>query len=236
MRIFFRALLVFVAVSAAVTALSAQAADTGQAQGYRAPRTADGRPNLNGIWQAINEANWDLQPHAANFGRVVALGAEDAMPPGIGWVEGGEIPYLPAAAAKKKENYEKRLTLDPEIKCYLPGVPRGMYMPFPFQIFPSKDVTIMIFEYAGAVRTINIGKPTEAPADSWMGWSHGHWEGETLVIDTTGFNDQSWFDRVGDFHSDELHVVVRITAASHDRLTYDATIEDNDVLRRPWKF
>ena len=108
MRIFFRALLVFVAVTAAVTALSAQAPAAGQAQGYRAPRTADGRPNLNGIWQAINEANWDLQPHAANFGRVVALGAEDAMPPGIGWVEGGEIPYLPAAAAKKKENYEKR--------------------------------------------------------------------------------------------------------------------------------
>src|SRR5437667_2012018 len=235
MRIFFRALLVFVAVTAAVTALSAQAPAAGQAQGYRAPRTADGRPNLNGIWQAINEANWDLQPHAANFGRVVTLGAEDAMPPGIGWVEGGEIPYLPAAAAKKKENYEKRLTLDPEIKCYLPGVPRAMYMPFPFQIVQSKDVTMMIFEYAGAVRTVNMGKPTEAPVDSWMGWSNGHWEGETLVIDVTGLNDQTWFDRAGNYHSDALHVVERYTPRSADTLMYEVTVEDPQVFTRPWK-
>ena len=237
MRIFFKLLLVVTVLTLTVAALMAQAPApaAGQAQGYRAPRTADGRPNLNGVWQALNEANWDLLPHAANFGRVVALGAEDATPPGIGWVEGGEIPYLPAATAKKKENYEKRLTLDPEIKCYLPGVPRAMYMPFPFQIVQSKDVTMMVFEYAGAVRTINMGKPTEAPADSWMGWSNGHWEGETLVIDTTGFNDQTWFDRVGDFHSDELHVVERITAASPDRLNYEATIEDKQVFSRPWK-
>src|SRR5213592_4993465 len=147
MRIFFRALSVFVAVSAAVTALSAQAPAAGQAQGYRAPRTADGRPNLNGIWQAVNEANWDLLPHSANFGRVVALGAEDAVPPGIGWVEGGEIPYLPAAAAKKKENYDKRLTLDPEIKCYLPGVPRAMYMPFPFQIIQSPKHIMIVYQF-----------------------------------------------------------------------------------------
>src|SRR5438093_8645913 len=234
MRIF-RALLVFVAVSAAVTALSAQAPATGQAQGYRAPRTADGRPNLNGIWQAINEANWDLQPHAANFGRVVALGAEDAMPPGIGWVEGGEIPYLPAAAAKKKENYEKRLTLDPEIKCYLPGAPRAMYMPYPFQIIQSSNTLMMVFEYAGAVRTINMGKPTEAPADSWMGWSNGRWDAETLEIDTTGFNDQTWFDRAGNFHSDALHVVERLTAQTPDLLNYEVTITDPNVFTRPWK-
>src|SRR2546428_4217862 len=221
MRIF-RALLVFVAVSAAVTAFSAQAPATGQAQGYRAPRTADGRPNLNGIWQAINEANWDLQPHAANFGRVVALGAEDAMPPGIGWVEGGEIPYLPAAAAKKKENFEKRLTLDPEIKCYLPGVPRAMYVPQPFQIIQSAKHIMMAFQYGGAVRTIYMDEHTDAPADSWMGWSNGHWEGETLVVDTTGFNDLSWFDRAGNFHSDALHVVERITPVSPDHLNYEA--------------
>src|SRR6059058_2897527 len=131
-----RALLIVAILTVTVTALNAQApaAAPAQAQAYRAPRTADGRANLNGIWQALNEANWDLLPHAANFGRVVALGAEDATPPGIGWVEGGEIPYLPAATAKKKENFEKRLTADPEIKCYLPGVPRATYMPFPFQI------------------------------------------------------------------------------------------------------
>ena len=110
-----------------------------QPPAYRAPRTADGKPNLNGIWQAINEANWDIQPHAAGFGRVVALGAADATPPGLGIVDGGEIPYLPAALAKKKENFEKRLSLDPEIKCYLPGVPRAMYQGRPYQIIQSTE-------------------------------------------------------------------------------------------------
>jgi len=215
--------------------LHAQSAKVAQTTGYRAPRAGDGRPNLNGIWEAMNEANWDLLPHTANFGRVVALGAEDAVPPGIGWVEGGEIPYLPAAAAKKKENYANRLKLDPEIKCYLPGVPRAMYLPYPFQIVQSKDVIMMVFEFAGADRTINMGKPTEAPADSWMGWSNGHWEGETLVIDSNSFTEPTWFDRVGDFHSDELHVVERISAASPGRLNYEATIEDKKVFSRPWK-
>ena len=211
------------------------AAPAASASGYRAPRAADGKPNLNGIWQAFNDANWDIEPHAAGFGRVVALGAVDAVPPGLGVVEGGSIPYLPAAAAKKKENFEKRLTLDPEIKCYLPGVPRAMYMPQPFQIVQSADVIMMVFQFAGAVRTVNMGKPTEAPADSWMGWSNGRWEGETLVIDSAGFNDQTWFDRAGNFHSDALHVVERITAASPDHLNYEVTIEDKNVFSRPWK-
>jgi len=205
------------------------------APAYRAPRTADGKPNLNGIWQALNEANWDLEAHAAGFSRVLALGAADATPPGLGVVEGGPIPYLPAAATKKKENFEKRVTLDPEIKCYLPGVPRAMYQGMPFQIIESPNVIMMAFQFAGAVRTVNMGKPTEAPADSWMGWSNGRWEGETLVIDSTGFNDQSWLDRAGNFHSDQLHVVERITARSADTLNYEATIEDPQTFSRPWK-
>jgi hypothetical protein len=205
------------------------------ASAYRAPRTADGKPDLNGIWQAVNEANWDIQPHAAGFGRVVALGAADATPPGLGIVDGGEIPYLPAALAQKRENFEKRLSLDPEIKCYLPGVPRAMYQGRPYQIIQSTNVIMMVFEFAGAVRTINMDKPTEAPADSWMGWSNGRWEGETLVVDSTGFNDQSWFDRAGNFHSDALHVVERITATSADHLNYEVTIEDKNVFSRPWK-
>jgi len=206
-----------------------------QAALYRAPRTADGKPNLNGIWQALNEANWDIEGHAAGFGRVTALGAEDAIPPGLGIVEGGAIPYQPAALAKKKDNFAKRLTLDPEIKCYLPGVPRAMYMPYPFQIIQSSNTIMMVFEYAGAVRTINMGKPTEAPADSWMGWSNGRWDGETLEIDTTGFNDQTWFDRAGNFHSDALHVVERLTAQTPDLLNYEVTITDPNVFTRPWK-
>jgi hypothetical protein len=204
-------------------------------QAPSAPRTADGKVNLNGIWQAMNEANWDIEGHSAGPGRVLALGAEDAEVPGLGVVEGGPLPYLPAAAAKKKANFDKRLTLDPEIKCYLPGVPRAMYMPQPFQIIQSASHIMMAFQYAGAIRTIYMDDHKEAPADSWMGWSNGHWEGNTLVIDTTGFNDSSWFDRAGNFHSDELHVVERITPAGADLLNYEATIDDKKVFSRPWK-
>ena len=139
-----------------------------QAQAYRAPRTADGKPNLNGIWQALNEAYWDIEGHAAAPGRVLALGAADAVAPGLGVVEGGPLPYLPEAAAKKKQNFENRLTLDPEIKCYLPGVPRATYMPQPFQIIQSPKHIMIIHQYASAVRTIYMDNQTEAPADSWM--------------------------------------------------------------------
>jgi hypothetical protein len=202
---------------------------------YRAPRTPDGKPNLNGIWQAMNAANWDIEAHSAGPSLVRELGAISAVPGGLGIVEGGEIPYRPEALAKKKQNQANRLKLDPEIKCYLPGVPRVMYMPFPFQIVQSQKHIMIISEYASAVRTIYMANQTEAPADSWMGWSNGRWEGETLVVDTKGFNDLSWFDRAGDFHSDELHVVERITARSPETLTYEATIEDPKVFTRPWK-
>jgi hypothetical protein len=205
------------------------------AQAYRAPRTPDGKPNLNGIWQALNEANWDLEPHAAAQGTVLALGAQFSIPPGIGVVEGGSIPYKPEALAKKKENFANRLKLDPEVKCYMGGVPRSTYMPYPFQMIQGKDTMMIAYEFAGAVRVINMGKPTEAPTDSWMGWSNGRWEGETLVIDVTGLNDQTWFDRAGNYHSDALHVVERYTPRSADTLMYEATIEDPNVFSRPWK-
>jgi hypothetical protein len=206
-----------------------------QAEAYKAPRTADGKPDLNGIWQALNTANWDIQEHAARPGQVVALGAVGAVPAGLGVVEGNEIPYLPAAAAKKKENFENRLTADPEIKCYLPGVPRAAYMPYPFQIVQTPSYILMAYEYAGATRTIYMDKAPPSPADSWMGHSVGHWEGDTLVVDVTSLNDQTWFDRAGNFHSDALHVVERYTPLSTDALTYEVTIEDPNVFSRPWK-
>jgi hypothetical protein len=223
----------FVLGSVAVAVMLAPA--YAQNQTYKAPRTADGKPNLNGIWQAMNTANWDLQGHAAQAGQVVSLGATGAEPPGIGVVEGGEIPYLPAAAQKKKENYANRLKLDPEVKCYLPGVPRATYMPFPFQIVQTGKVILISYEYDGAVRTIYMDNPGPAPVDSWMGWSAGHWDGDTLVVDVTGFNDQTWFDRAGDFHSDMLHVVERFTPVSANVLNYEATIEDPQVFSKPWK-
>jgi hypothetical protein len=221
-------------VAAASLALTATTA-TAQAGGYKAPRTSDGKPNLNGIWQAMNTANWDIEAHPAGPSLVRELGTISAVPGGLGIVVGGELPYKPEALAKKKENLANRLKLDPEIKCYLPGVPRAMYMPFPFQIIQSQKHIMMIFEYAGAVRTIYMDNQVEAPADSWMGWSNGRWEGETLVIDTKGFNDLSWFDRAGNFHSDALHVVERITARSPETLLYEATIEDPNVFTRPFK-
>jgi hypothetical protein len=207
-----------------------------QTQAYRAPRTADGKPNLNGIWQAMNSANWDIRPHAAGMGPVAALGAEFAIAPGRGVVEGDEIPYLPEAAAKQKENFAKRLTLDPEVKCFLPGVPRATYMPFPFQIIQSGKTIMIAYEYAGGVRTIYMDpNPPKAPADSWMGWSTGRWEGETLVVDVTAQNDSTWFDRAGNHHSDALHVVERYTPRSPETLNYEATIEDSKTFSKPWK-
>ena len=203
---------------------------------YRAPRMSDNHPNLNGIWQAMNTANWDLRGHAAGMGRVVALGSEDAMPPGLGVIDGADdIPYLPAALAKRQQNFANRLKDDPEVKCYLPGVPRATYMAYPFQIVQSTKTIMFSYEYAGAVRVINMDKPTKSPVDSWMGWSNGHWEGDTLVIDVTGFNEDTWFDRVGDYHSDSLHVVERYTPRSADTLNYEATIEDPKTFSRPWK-
>jgi hypothetical protein len=202
---------------------------------YKAPRTADGKADLNGVWQAVNTANWDLQEHVARPGLVVALGAVGAEPGGLGVVEGGEIPYLPEAAAKKQANFENRLTDDPEIKCHLPGVPRATYMPYPFQIVQTSKDILIAYEYAGAMRKIEMTKAPTSPADSWMGYSAGHWEGDTLVIDVTGQNDQTWFDRAGDFHSDALRVIERYTPMSPDALMYEATIEDPKVYSRPWK-
>jgi hypothetical protein len=205
------------------------------AQTYRAPRTADGKPDLNGIWQALNTADWDIQAHSAAAGPAPMLAADFAEPPGTSVVDGNEIPYLPGMLDKKKENFAKRYSEDPEVKCYLPGVPRAAYMPYPFQIVQSPKTILISYEYASAVRTINMDKPTKAPVDSWMGWSNGHWEGETLVIDVTGLNSKTWFDRAGNFHSDQLHVVERYTPRSADTLMYEATIEDPKTFSKPWK-
>src|SRR5580698_2823044 len=219
-----------------------------QTQVYRAPRTAGGKPDLNGIWQALNEANYDIEAHVARaalalrpgpYGPVpavpvLALGAVGSVPPGLGVVD-GDLPYKPEALAKKKQNQENWLTSDPEIKCYLPGVPRATYMPYPFQIIQSQKYILISYQFAGAMRTINMDTAKKAPIDGWMGWSNGHWDGETLVVDVTGLNDQTWFDRAGNFHSDALHVVERYTPRSVGTLSYEALVEDPKVFSRPWK-
>ena len=233
------------ATTALAVCLALAAPRAGQAQGpargqsaaprYQAPRASDGHPDLNGLWQAMNTANWDLQDHPARQGPVTALGAAFSVPAGAGVVEGNEIPYQPWAAEKKKQNAAGWLTLDPEIKCYMPGVPRATYLPQPFHLVQSRNTILIAYEFASASRIVRMTKTEDAPVDSWMGWSRGRWEGDTLVVDVTGFNDQTWFDRAGNFHSDALHVVERYARTGADHLSYEATIEDPKVFTRPWK-
>ena len=196
------------------------------AQAPAAPRTSDGKPNLQGIWQVLNTAAWDIQDHPAQLG----------VPAGQGIVDGNDIPYLPAALAKKRANFENRATADPESKGYLPGVPRIMYMPFPFQILQTPDQIVMVFEYDRGVRNIfTNGTPhPRGPLNWWMGDSRGRWEGNTLVVDVVYFTDQTWFDRAGNFHSDALHLVERFTPAGPDHINYEVTVEDPNVFTRPW--
>src|SRR5437016_7281207 len=236
------------AVLWAVARPAAGQAPSGGFSAYTAPRTADGKPDLNGIWQSFTTANWDILTHDAQPGpHPELLGAWGAAPGGQGIVEGNEIPYQPWAAAKQKENFEKRMVVkvtndphrydtgEPELQCYRPGVPRANYMPFPFQIFQTPAEILMVYEYKGAVRTIYMDPHREAPTDSWMGGSHGQWEGETLVLDVAALHDHTWFDRAGNYHSDALHVVERYTPISPYHLKYEATIEDPNVFTRPWK-
>jgi hypothetical protein len=217
-------------------AAAAQAPRGGQAgQGARPARATDGKPNLNGVWQAFTTANWDIQDHPAYAGPMWEMGAIGAAPAGQGIVEGNEIPYKPEAAEKKKENFKNRRTQDPEAKCYMPGVPRANYMPYPFQIVQTPKDILLVYEYATASRLVNMGKPIEAGTDTWMGTSNGRWEGDTLVVDVKGLNGLAWFDRAGNFASDQLHVVERYTLLNPDHMTYEATIEDPGVFTRPWK-
>jgi hypothetical protein len=213
----------------------AQTARPAAASASRLPRTPDGKPNLNGIWQVMNTADWDLSPHNAQQSLVLQAGALLAEPGGIGVVDGGDIPYLPAALAKKQDNYKNRMTADPEVKCYLPGVPRATYVGMPFQIFQSAKYMAIAYEFDGAFRNIYLKDPGPAPIDTWMGQSYGKWEGDTLVVDVTGLDQRTWFDRAGDYHSDQLHVVERYHMVSPEVIEYEATITDPKVYSRPWK-
>ncbi|HET9830691.1 MAG TPA: hypothetical protein VFP91_03240, partial [Vicinamibacterales bacterium] len=197
---------------AAALLLSASGALTAQ---QPIPRAADGRPNLQGIWQVVNSADDNLE---------------------AGFVEGGKIPYLPASAAQRAKNLRSRNTDDPLSKCYMPGVPRIMYLAWPFQVLQTKDHLAILFEWSLDYRLIYTnGSPHETRVNPWMGDSRGRWEGDTLVVDVTNFNEQTWFDKAGDFHSDALHVVERYTMLDRNTIRYDASVEDPKVFERPWK-
>jgi hypothetical protein len=218
-----------------------------QDESYTPPRLPGTElPDFNGIWQALNTAHWDLRPHAAQPSAIPdRLGALHAVPAGPGVIEGGEIPYQPWAAEKQRENFAARLTRpidratneatgDGEAKCYMPGVPRATYMPFPFQIVQTPGQILIVYEYANATRMVHMGRAPASPAPSWMGWSIGHFEGDTLVVEVTDQVEQTWFDRAGNFHSEALVVTERYTPLSPNHMRYEATIEDPEVFTRPW--
>jgi hypothetical protein len=249
--------------SSLVTAIVAAAAGAGiavllmrggMARDTPASKAGDGKPNLNGVWQALNEAHWDLEAHEARAGAVtqpgyvpfeyarvpaapvLALGSAGGVPASLGVVEGdGKIPYLPEAAAIKKENGEHWIDRDPELKCYLPGIPRAMYMPYPFQIVQGENKIEMAFAFSATARTIHLDEVDDPPDDKYMGHSVGRWEGDTLIVNVSHFNDATWFDRAGNFHSDALRLEERFTPISRDALKYEVTIEDPKVFARPWK-
>jgi hypothetical protein len=221
---------------------------------YAVPKGPGGHSDLNGVWHVVNTANWNIEPHAASSAlemragpvvpvpakAVVALGAVGSVPAGMGVVltadgkQGGLIPYTTEAKAVRDENRTNYLARDPEVKCYLPGVPRGTYMDLPFQIFQSDNAMLMAYEYAGAVRNILFTDPGEAPVESWMGQSVGKWEGSTLVVTVTGQNDRTWFDRAGNHHSFDMTVTERYTPVSPYHVRYTATIHDPNTFTRDW--
>lgn len=218
----------------------------GQSRGEVA-RMRNGRPNLNGIWQALNTADWDLEAQGGGPAppEGVALGAVGAIPPGLGVVVGGRIPYRPEARARREEHRQQWVTLDPEVRCYLPGIPRATYLPYPFQIFQNETQLVMTYQYSYARRVINMGEPEEAPIDTWMGWANGRWDGDALVIENTAFIEPpvlrpgeppigSWLDRTGNFHSAALRVVERFTPMDATHLQYEATLEDPATYTEPW--
>lgn len=223
-------------------------------QATRAARTADNHPNFSGIWQANNEANWDLQAHSAragalmqpgvypyDFAKVPAapslpFGAAGGVPASLGVVEGdGQIPYTPDAAAKKKDNGDHWLDRDPELKCYVPGIPRAMYLPYPFQIVQSTNKIEMDFAFSNVARTIHLDKVDQPPLETGMGHSVGRWEGDALIVDVSMLSGGTWFDRAGNFHTESLHLTERFTPTSPDAIHYEVTVEDPAVFTRPWK-
>jgi len=211
-----------IALLAALLGLAAPVA----AQDTSIPRTSDGRPDFSGIWQTLGAADDDLEPH----------GTRKDAPPGRGIVDGGVIPYQPAALERRKKNFAARAAADPRSKCFTLGTPRGVYGGEPFQIFQRpRDLTV-VYQFGHPVRTIHTNgtRHPEGALDFWLGDSRAAWEGDTLVVDVTQFNGETWLDRAGNFHSDALHVIERFTPAGPDHIDYTVTIEDPKVFTRPW--
>jgi len=194
--------------------LSFAAAVSVGGQSYKPPRTSEGLPDLQGIWEAHNAADADIQKFL---------------------VGGGALPYTPKAAKQKAENARNAKKTDPLSHCFLAGVPRTMYLHHPFQLFEGTGYALITSEYAHTFRYVPMdGRPHIKGLDSWMGDARGKWDGDTLVVDTTDFGDGTWFDSAGNFHSRDLHVIERFTRTGPDVLTYEATIEDPKTFTKPF--
>lgn len=206
------------------------------AQSGEIPRTPSGKPDLSGIWQAMTSAHYDVEPHAASEGPHPGLmGALSATPAGLGIVEGGRIPYNEQARRIRDQNKANAIDNDPLTKCYMPGVPRANYMPFPFQIVQSESVILMAYEFAESNRIVYVDQPElESQVDAWMGHSNAHWEGDTLVVRVSGQMPDTWFDRSGNHHSYEMVVEERWTATGANHVQYEATITDPNTFTAPW--
>jgi len=206
-----------------------------QAKDIKQPDKIAGHPNLNGIWQVMNTADWNLEAHSATqLKEFWQLGAFGAIPAGQSVVESGTIPYKPEALKKREENKAGWPKSDPEANCYLPGIPRATYMPYPFQIIQGTGDILFVYAYASANRQVNMSEVVEPPIDTWMGESNGKWDGDTLVITTTGFNDRTWLDRAGNYHSPAMKVTERFKPMDKNHIEYTATIEDPNVFTKPW--
>jgi len=222
--------------AAGVVFLSTIGGVAGAQQADSRPERIAGKPNLNGIWQALNTANWNLEGHSAEaLEQFWQLGAIAAIPAGQGVVVGGEIPYLPEALEQRDANRAAWPAADPEAKCYMPGIPRATYLPYPFQIVQGNGNILFVYEFASANRVVRMSNHEQPPIDSWMGWSNGHWDGDTLVIEVTGMNGDTWLDRAGNHHSSALKVTERYTKVSDGHIEYEATLEDPRVFARPWQ-
>jgi hypothetical protein len=218
-----------------VVAITASSA-TAFGQTRERPERIGGKPNLNGIWQALNTANWNLEGHSAEqIEEFWQLGSLAAIPAGQSVVVGGTIPYLPAAEARRDENRAGWPAADPETKCYMPGIPRATYMPFPFQIVQGDtDVILFSYTFANANRPVFMTDHQIAPVDSWMGRSNGSWDGDTLVIEVNSNIADTWLDRAGNHHSNRMIVTERYTPIDDHLMQYEATIDDPETFSRPW--
>lgn len=211
------------------------AANAVLAQEPERPERLLDRPNLNGIWQAVNTANWNLEAHSAEgLDEFWQMGAIAAIPAGRSVVREGTIPYLSEALAQREENRANWPEADPEAKCYMLGVPRVVYHEIPFQIFQGDGDILMAHPFAESNRVIHMNEHKDAPIDSWMGVSNGSWDGDTLVVTTIGQTDQTWLDRAGNHHSNQLTVTERFTPLGPDHIRYEATLEDPLTYAQPW--